>query len=374
MSKKLKLGEKMDLIEIYENGQWEEFIDKYIEYSQEIKELRDLLQYFKLEYFIDFHIYESPMFMEYCELNYFKETGEVYSIHKKECILWRDQLIYKLIDKNGKQYKVILGEDYVIKSNIFEDSKIEKLEKLSKKWLRVTNRSKSWFVGNYLSCGIDLINESERFLFAKKYLRKAIKLVSFDTSLEEAIDYGYSDVIEFLKNNKKSWSVPNLYQYLGKKLKRLRQKYELSEEELAVELNLNEFIDSMKWKLSILEFVREIENGNYIELELLIKYANYFQIKLDDIISQNSVMEALIEKEKQKLIIKKNGVIFDSLWKKYKNKKVERIEISEENSDIYIYYCLTLERKVIAKGKVYTDSDLVVKIVEDSNELESKGE
>ena len=57
MSKKIELKSELDLIEIYQKGQWEEFCEKYEEYLEETKELWILLDEFSGDYFLEYNVY-----------------------------------------------------------------------------------------------------------------------------------------------------------------------------------------------------------------------------------------------------------------------------------------------------------------------------
>ena len=59
MSKNFKLTEKMDLIEIYQKGKWNEFENLYQIYLTETKELSGLLEEFKETYFLTYNFFES---------------------------------------------------------------------------------------------------------------------------------------------------------------------------------------------------------------------------------------------------------------------------------------------------------------------------
>ena len=309
MSKKIELKSELDLIEIYQKGQWEEFCEKYGEYLEETNELYRLLDEFSGDYFLEYNVYATVSActkgQRAIEDKYVELTGDKYVDYKIDAeknlewqerrSMWEHDSLYRLSLK--ERARLILGDSYESNTNIFSDSRIERLEYLSKKWLRYDRYKENNYKLIYLNEELPL--DSERLEFAKKFFRKRILTVEFDNTIEEAIDYNLSEVKAFLEKNKRYnslYSKYNLYKYLGKKLKRLRLNANLSEKELADRLNL--FDDPMSEK-NIKMWVKKIESGSGININLLIKYADYFNIKLDDIIGHNSVMEELVRRQKE---------------------------------------------------------------------------
>ena len=190
---------------------------------------------------------------------------------------------------NRPLYKELLGDNYKSPTNVMNDNRLGRLDYLAKKWLVNNKNSKKSYQSTYLDSSIPL--DSERLEFAEKYFVKEPLSVKFDNTIEEAEDYGYAEVIKFaekhLKRSQGFLSEYNLYKYLAKKLKRLRLNANLSIKELSDKLQLSDKV------------LKQIESdGCYrIDLELLIKYANIFDIKLDDIVAHNHIMEKLIKRE-----------------------------------------------------------------------------
>ena len=300
MSKKFKLKAKMDLIEIYQKGQWEEFISEYNLYNKEIRELDTLLDEFKGDYFLEYNIHLLGCEKAYDIItNKYEEFVNRTDDSQKMNLGVQDW--FEQLDLNHQDLiKYFLGDDYKSPTNVFSDPRIARLEYLGKKWLRSNYYAIKKVNYTYLEKDIQL--DKERLEFVNKYFTKSYLRVEFDNSLEEAIDYGYPEVIEFAKDlglDSGYFYRTNLYKYLGKKLKRIRCNANMSEEDLFTELKLSSDATDSK---SIKKTVRDIEKGEHyhIDLELLIKYANYFNIKLDDIIGHNSVMEELVRVQKLK--------------------------------------------------------------------------
>lgn len=359
MSKKLKLGEKMDLIEIYENNQWEEFLEKYREYVKETKELRELISYFEETYYIDLYIWRLPFYQEYLKNKYEEITGEIFTRRNKEYNSWAWQYerdIFKKATKEMPIYKIVLGEDFEINENVYDDEKIARLEELSKKWLRANRR----FM-NVIK--LDLSNPTlsisdERSEFARKYFGKSIISVNFETSLEEAIDYGYQEIIDFLSIKDNSKKALDFSEYLAKKLRKLREKENLSIEELMTRLELK----GKFAKYTPKKYAEAIEKYGYdIDLDLLIKYANYFNFKLDDILHHNSVMEGMMEKERRK----KTQKVIDCLSKKFK--KYARILTYEVEHNKYMFEVQDYDFVVTIKGEAILENENDVTIIITSN-------
>ena len=289
----LKLKSKMDLIKIYQKGQWEEFLLEYEIYCNEKKELDELIGEFIDDYFIEYNF--SPMLSkkvgELYKKKYIESTGDDENVGSKEWFFrysdWEENFFYNR-DASQLPYKEFLGEDYKSPTNVMSDSRLERLEYLSNKWLVRNKYAEKMFKWTYLDSEFPL--DAERLEFAEKYLKRRVLKIEFDNTIEEAIDYGYADVVDFAKNNenlqRNFYGNYSLYKYLAKKLKRIRLNSKLSIKELSEKLN----IDSGDLK--------KIEStGKNINLELLIKYANIFDIKLDEIIAHNNVMEELIRRQ-----------------------------------------------------------------------------
>ena len=296
MSKNFKLTEKMDLIEIYQKGKWNEFENLYQTYLTETKELSLLLEEFKETYFLTYNFFESSKGCEIIDNKYEELTGDICDGTEE----WHDrksEWLFKLRQENGVGVEFFLNNMYKSPTNIMEDPKISRLEYLSKKWSRSSKDAERLFKIKYLNNPTPLDNE--RLEFANRFLRKSILKVSFNNSLEEALDYGYPEVIDFIKNSYLEYPTfkrMGLYQYLGKKLKRIRCNLNLTELDLANELSLFEedTTDSEKIKK-----IKAIENGRtHINIELLIKYSNYFNIQIEDIMGHNTVMEELVRVQK----------------------------------------------------------------------------
>jgi len=359
MSKKLKLGEKMDLIEIYENNQWEEFLEKYREYVKETKELRELISYFEETYYIDLYIWRLPFYQEYLKNKYEEITGEIFTRRNKEYNSWEWQYRRDIFEKATKEmpiYKIVLGEDYEINTNVYDDEKIARLEELSKKWLRANRRFMN-------GIKLDLSNPTlsisdERSEFARKYFGKSIISVNFETSLEEAIDYGYQEIIDFLSIKDNSKKALDFSEYLAKKLRKLREKENLSIEELMTRLELK----GKFAKYTPKKYAEAIEKYGYdIDLDLLIKYANYFNFKLDDILHHNSVMEGMMKKER----LKKTQKVIDCLSKKFK--KYARILTYEVEHNKYMFEVQDYDFVVTIKGEAILENENDVTIIITSN-------
>ena len=292
----------MDLIEIYQKGKWGEFVSEYDIYKQEIDELFTLLDEFTGDYFLEYNVnlLSCKKALNVIK-NKFKEVkGDSY---KENSLI--DDWFFEIVNSKGQEFvKFFLGENYKSPTNVMSDPRIARLEYLANKWNRTNCAAKRRVKLIYLEAPVPL--DQERLEFVNKYFTKNPLRVEFDNSLEEAIDYGYSEVIEFIKTKTKLTSKffysKNLYKYLGKKLKRIRCNAKLSEEDLFEKLNLSVDCDmeseSMNSK-SIKKCVKAIEDyGDFIDLEMLIKYVNYFNIKLDDIIGHNSVMKELVRRQK----------------------------------------------------------------------------
>ena len=295
MPKKLKLKENMDLIQIYQNGQWEEFLLEYEVYCKEIRELDNLIYEFKDDYFIEYNLY--PIFTKRCNELYGKKyielTGDNVNVDSDEWNVrfnkWREEYIYKLFNSNRPLYKELLGDNYKSPTNVMNDNRLDRLDYLAKKWLVYNKNSNKIYQSTYLDPALPL--DSERLEFAEKYFKKRVLAVNFDNTIEEAEDYGYTEIIKFaekhLKRSRDFFGEYTLYKYLAKKLKRLRLNANLSIKELSDKLQLSDKV------------LKQIESdGCYrIDLELLIKYANIFDVKLDDIVAHKHIMEKLIKRE-----------------------------------------------------------------------------
>ena len=303
MPKKLKLKENMDLIQIYQNGQWEEFLLEYEVYCKEIRELDNLIYEFKDDYFIEYNLYPiiTERSYELYKKKYIELTGDNVNVDSDEWNVrfnkWREEYIYKLFNSNRPLYKELLGDNYKSPTNVMNDNRLDRLDYLAKKWLVNNKNSKKSYQSTYLDSSIPL--DSERLEFAEKYFVKKPLSVEFDNTIEEVEDYGYTEIIKFaekhLKRSRDFFGEYTLYKYLAKKLKRLRLNANLSIEELSDKLQLSD------------KDLKNIESdGNRIDLELLIKYANIFDIKLDDIVAHNYIMEKLIRRQKEEEEFLKN--------------------------------------------------------------------
>ena len=198
----------------------------------------------------------------------------------------------------------------------------------------------------------------ERSEFARKYFGKSIISVNFETSLEEAIDYGYQEIIDFLSIKDNSKKALDFSEYLAKKLRKLREKENLSIEELMTRLELK----GKFAKYTPKKYAEAIEKYGYdIDLDLLIKYANYFNFKLDDILHHNSVMEGMMEKERQK----KTQKVIDCLSKKFK--KYARILTYEVEHNKYMFEVQDYDFVVTIKGEAILENENDVTIIITSN-------
>lgn len=294
MSNRFKLKKKMDLIQIYQKGQWGEFLAEYEIYCKETKELEELIFNFIDDYFIEYNLY--PYFTEKADelykKKYIESTGDDEDVGSREWTFryldWQEDFHYDTSVSKKSLYKELLGNDYKSPTNVMSDSRLERLEYLSNKWLVRNKYAEKMFKWIYLDSEFPL--DAERLEFAEKYLKRRVLKIEFDNTIEEAIDYGYAEVVDFAKNNENLqrdfYRKHSLYKYLAKKLKRIRLNSKLSIKELSEKLN----IDSGGLK--------KIEStGKDINLDLLIKYANIFDIKLDEIIAHNNVMEELIRRQ-----------------------------------------------------------------------------
>ena len=300
MPKEIKLKVEMDLITIYQKGEWEQFIKQYEIYKKETKELINLLESFEEDYFIEYNLWPIINNKSYdlFKAKYIEVTGDNTNINSSEWNnrfnSWVEEYISLLLKENKRIDIELLGINYQPKTNIMSDTRIERLEVLANKWMRKNTHRESLFKTVYLDESRPL--DSERLEFANKFLKKGLFNIKFDNTIEEAIDYGYPEVVQFIKNNiKKSgdfFSQYNLYKYLAKKLKRIRINANLNEKELLVKLKL--FDESMDMK-KIRSIVKRIERGTpEIDLDLLVRYSINFDIKLDDIIGHNKIMEKLV--------------------------------------------------------------------------------
>lgn len=303
MSKKLKLKEKMDLIQIYQNGKWEEFLLEYEVYCNEVRELNNLILEFKDDYFIEYNLY--PIITERsCELykkKYIEVTGDNVNDNSGEWDVrfndWCEEYIYNMFKLKRPLYKELLGDNYKSPTNVMNDNRLDRLDYLAKKWLVNNKYSNKIYQSTYLDPALPL--DSERLEFAEKYFVKKPLSVEFDNTIEEVEDYGYTEIIKFaekhLKRSRDFYGEYTLYKYLAKKLKRLRLNANLSIKELSDKLQLSD------------KDLKNIESDGYrIDLELLIKYANIFDIKLDDIVAHNYIMEKLIRRQKEEEEFLKN--------------------------------------------------------------------
>ena len=303
MPKKLKLKENMDLIQIYQNGQWEEFLLEYEAYCKEIRELDNLINEFKDDYFIEYNLYPiiTKRSYELYKKKYIEVTGDNENDNSGE---WDDRFndwwkeySYNMFKLNRPLYKELLGDNYKSPTNVMNDNRLDRLDYLAKKWLINNKYSNKIYQSTYLDPALPL--DSERLEFAEKYFKKRALKVKFDNTIEEAEDYGYTEIIKFaekhLKRSRDFYGEYTLYKYLAKKLKRLRLNANLSIKELSDKLQLSD------------KDLKNIESdGNRIDLELLIKYANIFDIKLDDIVAHNYIMEKLIRRQKEEEEFLKN--------------------------------------------------------------------
>ena len=128
MPKKLKLKENMDLIQIYQNGQWEEFLLEYEAYCKEIRELDNLINEFKDDYFIEYNLYPiiTERSYELYKKKYIEVTGDNVNDNSGEWNVrfndWCEEYIYNMFKLNRPLYKELLGDNYKSPTNVMNDN------------------------------------------------------------------------------------------------------------------------------------------------------------------------------------------------------------------------------------------------------------
>lgn len=307
MKKEFKLKKSLDLIKIYESGQWESFEEAYNTYKSEIREYFWLFEYFEQNYFKELYYRRSQEYRNLVSESYKKDK----EISEKMSESHYESYFGEMFDQKPieERLKIVYGPtDYLSKKNIFADKNFERFNYLSNKYLRnYKTRTNRFYEGceEFLK-SINVDNDKLEFFnrYFKSLFKPDYKVV---TTIEEAQDYNYQPVLDFLnKNLGRAEKRYSFYKYLGKKLKLLREQRDLTISQMALLLDISDN-----------ELITVEKNGRNVTLKLLINYSNVFDMKIDDFIGNKEVVRKLVEKEKEDEMINIINNYLDGLVNKY---------------------------------------------------------
>ena len=261
MNNNFKLTKAMDLIKIYEEGNFQAFKEAYVSFFDGLDYFLELHEQIIEEYFPEF--LPPKVDTTKISLEDFKNLD---------------------VERYEPTDYLIRGDGIKDRLHMYEDSIIDEYEELAHKYLGPKLPKRNYA---YSCVPEDEIGKE----FASKYLVRSFKHYYYKTIKEDAIKLGYDEVVKFIDDYPcYDWDLKcNYLDKLREKLKNIRLNDDLSEEELAYKLNLTE------------EVVKDLEKDGFPDFHVILQYARYEGITFNELLEYDYLIDMFDEDEEERL-------------------------------------------------------------------------